>query len=107
MLAIFSVLDRKLREFGPLVADRTEESMLRSLATAIRGAPEQMMSKYPEDFDLYRIGSFDPETGVMTSDGPVLVSRVAAVLEQIPDPRKDARQLDVVDELSGRGPAGL
>lgn len=78
---VYSVLDRKVREFGPLMLERTEESMIRSLLSGVRDNPTSLIGKYPEDFDLYHVANFDPETGkVVPEDSSVLVGNVADIV---------------------------
>lgn len=80
MYKIYSVMDRKLREFGQLMLARTEEAMLRELVTGVRSNPESYIGKYPEDFDLYHLGWFNPETGELTHELGGMLGNVAELV---------------------------
>lgn len=70
---VYSLLDRKLREYGALLLEKNIESMRRSLYNGLSGSGS-LQEKYPDDFDLYEVGSFETETGVLVpSVPPVLV----------------------------------
>lgn len=81
VVQIYALLDRKLRQFGPLMLEANEQSMRRSLRAGIPGT-NSMMEKYPEDFDLYEIGAFDSETGVVVQEVPALVDTLSVVLRE-------------------------
>lgn len=36
----------------------------------------------PQDFDLYKLGTFDPETGIVTDEIPVLVCHGTEVVQK-------------------------
>jgi len=79
-LMMFSIFDRKLREYGAPLVQRNEESMCRELRS-MKGSLG-MMDKYPEDFDLHVIGEYDAETGrVDVTDGRLL-DNVRDILSQ-------------------------
>lgn len=69
MARLYSLLDRKLREFGVVLTAQNDETMLRELHSNLKGR-ESTQGKYPEDFDLYRIGEVDVETGVVGGENP-------------------------------------
>lgn len=60
---IFSVYDHKAKVFGRPFYDSRVELAVRNVTAAVRD-PEQMLGKFPEDFDLFRLGEFDDVTGV-------------------------------------------
>lgn len=82
MLRVYSVFDRKLREYGPLVLGANDEFTLRALQE-IRNSGS-MMEKYPADYDLMDVGEFDVETGELNGSLPRLVQNLADVLSQVP-----------------------
>lgn len=70
---VYSLFDRKLRMFGQLVLERNDFSVQRALVDGLRGAPDSLMAKHPEDFDLYHVGIFDEEAGKVTGEDFKLV----------------------------------
>jgi len=81
-LQVYSLLDRKLREFGPPFCERNEDTAKRFLNDSI--SAESVVGKYPEDFDLYRLGEFDPERGLLHGDdAPLLVANIRVVLSRM------------------------
>lgn len=55
---------------------------LRSLKDEIRrGGDGNVLASHPGDFVLYRIGSFDEATGVITPEDPSVVIEVANLVE--------------------------
>jgi len=81
MFQIYSVYDKKLQEFGQLAVSRNDEAMRRAVLDGVKGS-NSMMEKYPGDFDLYRVGSFDQVQGrVVGLETPaVLVCNLADLL---------------------------
>lgn len=63
---LFSVRDSKASTFNaPFEAHTTGEAE-RSFRTAVTD-PQTSINKYPEDFDLYKLGTIDTETGIITA----------------------------------------
>lgn len=81
MLKVYSLLDRKLAEFGNLVLSPNDEAVVRSLRELLEKGGETMMSRYPEDFALYRVGEWDPVYGVVVPLEKALVLEVKALLD--------------------------
>lgn len=78
-MQLFSILDRKLKEFGPVVVMKNEAAIRRALVEANDG--KSGMFKYPDDFDVYLLGDFDVETGVILPCGvPVVLDSVFTIL---------------------------
>lgn len=83
VLLIYSVLDRKLREYGQLGLARNDEAVQRAIGDQVRGSGT-LMEKYPGDFDLYCVGEFDSETGVVEGyPVPRLVRTVEEILTAV------------------------
>lgn len=59
---MFAVFDHKAKVFGKPFYENRVELAVRSVAAGIMD-PQSMLSKFPEDFDLYRLGSFNDENG--------------------------------------------
>lgn len=64
VVVVYALFDRKLREYGAPVISKNEETMRRALVTELKGS-NSMPDKYPEDFDLYELGTLDQDTGAI------------------------------------------
>lgn len=72
-LNVYSVHDRKAAVFArPFIAPN-DGMALRSYAAA-KMDPTTELSKFPEDFALYRLGSFDDESGELSPVVPTVVT---------------------------------
>lgn len=59
---IFSIYDRKAETYGEPILQPTLGSMLRALEQEFENE-DSMLSKYPEDYVLYELGTFNVENG--------------------------------------------
>lgn len=66
---LFSVKDVKSGTFESPFRSTNSVTAIRSFAHNVNN-PELLIKEYPEDFDLYKIGEFDPDTGILTPIGP-------------------------------------
>lgn len=80
-MRVYSLFDRKVREYGGLVLSPNDETAERALQ---EGIPAQStVGKYPEDYDLYYLGEFDASKGLLVGCGiPEFVENVRVVLEK-------------------------
>lgn len=79
-MRVYSLLDRKLREYGPLVQANNAEAIKRALVDGLKGS-NSLIEKHPEDFDLMEVGSFDLDTGELIGVKiPMLINNVATLL---------------------------
>lgn len=63
---IFTIRDQKLNAFNNPFTAPTADAVVRQLASDIREKNGDL-GKYPEDFDLYELGEFDPESGTIAT----------------------------------------
>lgn len=79
MVKVYSLFDRKLREYGALVIMNNDDACRRGLAQSFQNSKgqESTIDQYPEDFDCMCLGSFDPESGVINPETPRLVFNCA------------------------------
>lgn len=80
---VYSMFDRKLRQYGQLVLERNDYSVQRALADGVSGSADSLMAKHPGDFDLYEVGMFNDESGLLEApDGqiPRLVCNLSELL---------------------------
>ncbi|AXH74896.1 MAG: nonstructural protein [Microviridae sp.] len=80
-LGVFTVRDEKVGLFLPPFYARNKGEAIRSFADAARNK-DHNFAKYPEDFTLYELGTFDDETSTFELPIP---ARVASVSEVMPD----------------------
>lgn len=80
---LYSIRDAKGEVFGTPFSQLTHGEAERSFARAVAD-PQTMMSQFPEDYDLYYLGTFDDSTGQFaTLDSPQHVQK--AVLLKRPE----------------------
>lgn len=83
---VYSLFDRKLRLYGQVFEERNDYSVQRMLADGVRGIPESLMSKHPDDFDLYQVGVFDEESGLLNDQDTWIPRLVCCVAELVGRP---------------------
>lgn len=67
MIELFSVYDSAVKRFlDPFVAQTVEAAIRRFRYTV--NQPKSDFGTFPEDYTLFHIGSFNPETGVLESN---------------------------------------
>ena len=66
---MFTVKDVKTKLFAAPFFQKNAATAIRSFSTACEDTNTDL-NKYPEDFSLYEVGSFDPETGQIHSEIP-------------------------------------
>lgn len=94
-MRIYSIFDRKMREYGSLVLSSNDETVRRAVKEGVSGSTSTL-AKYPEDFDVMFLGRFDPEKGLIVASSPVLVDSVATIIYGGKD---GARAISVVADL--------
>lgn len=77
---VYSLFDRKLKEFGPLVLSNNDASVKRAICEGIPGSGSTV-EKYPEDFGLMLLGTFDVDSGMLVPEAvPLLVDGLDVIL---------------------------
>lgn len=61
---MFSIRDAKAEIFNPPYFNKSHGEAERNFRELVND-PKSMVSKYPEDFDLYYLGTYDDGTGKM------------------------------------------
>lgn len=86
-LKVFSIRDAKGEIFHPPFYKKTHGEAERDFTTLV-GDQNGMVSKYPEDFDLWYLGTFDDQTGkFLTLETPqhvIKAIQVATRMGQVP-----------------------
>lgn len=81
-MLVYTLLDRKLKEFGALVLGRNDEGVRRSVVDGVVGS-KSVIELHPGDFDVFCVGEFDQESGMLTTGRPRLVSNVGELMEAV------------------------
>lgn len=63
-LKVYSIRDQKGEKFNTPFFQNTHGEAERSFRH-VANDPQSFVNKYPEDYDLYYIGSYDDQTGLM------------------------------------------
>lgn len=79
-VGVYSILDRKAGAFGELLFFPNDGIAQRAMAEVV--AQPSNYSKYPEDFDMYQVGVFDNETGILQPVEVRLAARFADFVSQ-------------------------
>ena len=69
-IGIYAVRDNKVNGFMQPMFLLSEGVARRSFTDAINGDKNGLFYKYPGDFDLYSLGSFDDQTGELIAETP-------------------------------------
>lgn len=77
-MRLYSMLDRKMKEFGAVMIAQNDEVMIRTLKDSLPSG--SIVASHPEDFDLFFLGAMAMETGVIASSSPTLVAGMSSVL---------------------------
>jgi hypothetical protein len=63
---LYSIFDSKVNSFAPPFVATNDQEAIRMFKTSINYG-ESTLNMYPEDFDLFRLGSFNSESGTFDS----------------------------------------
>lgn len=66
MLKVYSIRDAKIESYGPPFFCRAKGEAIRMFQDLLNDG-QSLPSKYPGDFDLYEIGTYDDATGVLAA----------------------------------------
>lgn len=80
---MFTIKDQKAQVYNTPFFQKSPGEAERSLKS-LTNDNQSLISKYPEDFDLYLIGEYDDQTGMMTSlDTPQHIVKAINLKNQI------------------------
>lgn len=80
MVNIYAVRDAQLG-FSSMFTAANDAVAIRNFASAVN-TPGTVIHDSPEDFAVCRLGTFDDETGVISSDLPVVVTSAMSVRKE-------------------------
>jgi hypothetical protein len=95
---VYAVYDKKMAEYGPPVAVGHVIEAERWFDSLVNG--EGVVSRYPEDFALYRIGDYDVASGTMTAEAPVFIVDGASLVRSKEVQQDEGDDTDGVRRLS-------
>lgn len=78
-MQMYALLDKKAMSFGGILLAAGDGHVSRVIQERFRGSGDTV-EKYPEDFDLYALGEYVLETGVIVSSVKFVVN-VSVILE--------------------------
>lgn len=83
MLTVYAVYDSKAEAFGSPIFCSTDGLALRGFSDAC-AAPDSSLHKYPADYVLFKIGTYDPNSGKLTDITPgEHIASASAIVEQL------------------------
>ena len=77
---LYAIKDAK-STFMPCNADLNDACAIRNFEHAVR-QPDSLLRSHPNDYALYRVGTYDNEVGVITSVSPVQLCDAAQCLKE-------------------------
>jgi hypothetical protein len=78
---VYSIKDAKT-SFMPCNVDYNDASAIRNFEHAVM-APDSLMRSHPADYTLYRLGSYNTETGFIVSEAdPQQIADAASVVRK-------------------------
>lgn len=80
-MKVYATFDVKAAAYGKPMFLTTDGLATRLFVEVAKDAKSEV-AKYPADYSLYRIGEYDPNTGVLTGCRPVILMTASAALNQ-------------------------
>ncbi len=78
---VYAIKDAKT-SFMPCNVDYNDASAIRNFEHAVM-APDSLMRSHPADYTLYRLGSYNMETGIIVSEAdPQQIADAASVVRK-------------------------
>lgn len=78
---LYAIKDAK-STFMPCNADLNDACAIRNFEHAVR-QPDSLLRSHPNDYALYRVGTYDNETGVIDAEPPVQLCDAAQCLKEV------------------------
>lgn len=79
---VYSIRDQKVGMFNSPFFNKTHGEAERNFTELIRD-DKSMPNKYPEDYTLYHLGTYDPETGLISSlPEPQMLIQAVSILSR-------------------------
>ena len=71
----YSVFDKAIQAYTRPFIMRSNGEALRSFMNEVLDNVESPMNRHPEDYGLFRLGTFDERTGMIVGEEPVCIAR--------------------------------
>lgn len=76
MKPIYAVKDLATQAFGNPFTTRAQGEAMRSFIDEANNDPQKSaIAQHPEDYELYKLGEYDDDTGQITAMEPELIAR--------------------------------
>ena len=80
MLKLYCVRDNKSGQWQAPVPDYNDSTMRRGVAAGLSAS--DLRSFAPSDFEIYCVGTFDPETGFVSANVPDYVCSISDIVRE-------------------------
>lgn len=80
MKKVYAVQDAKSGMFNAPIFLLSDGEALRAFMDACREGSDSLLSKYPEDFNLFFIGTYDENEGILKGEVPFHLGNGAVLL---------------------------
>lgn len=74
---LYSIFDTKSREFSPPQIHHNDDVASRTVLGALTG--DSMLSRFPQDYELHHVGTFDSEKGIFNSASPRFIVAISTL----------------------------
>lgn len=92
-LRMYSIFDKKSLIHHPPQFLYNTGHALRYFKSTVERQERSFMTDYPEDFDVYEVGSFDDQTGVVEKmDKPQYIVNMGELIDHKPQPLEDTNE---------------
>lgn len=98
---LYCFLDRAAKMFGSVIQFSNDDMAKRGVEELANAGGSHPMFRYPSEFDLYRLGDMDVDTGVIRPIVPELVCRFSDYCKPMPVVSTDALDELVVGPSEG------
>lgn len=82
-MIIVSVYDRASECFNAPQYAPTPAAAIRGFAMQVNDPENKMLNEHPEDYDLYKLGTYNQRTGAIdVGEGPSIIARAQDLVEK-------------------------
>lgn len=82
MKLFFAIFDKKSGLYDFVQSFKSEADAVRACRSIVNSGKESLLAQYPSDYELYYVGSFDPEQGMFAStQQPAFVVALAVLVD--------------------------
>lgn len=78
LVKVFAIFDKKSRSYRPPFFSYNEETAIRTLRKVTEA--DQTITEFPEDFELYVIGTWDDNDGEIKGTAPTKLIEVGSMV---------------------------